>query len=78
MEVYVAVIQKSDIEVEFPDIEIVFNVGVYSTKEKAEEKILSTLRELDCSNAPLLSLETYQAQKDPYYDFWVETYTLDK
>ena len=71
MEVYVAVLRKNEYDEEE------FNIGVYSTKEKAERAILLELLELD-SDAPLLSLEFYQAQEDPYYDFWVETYTLDK
>lgn len=46
-------------------------VGIYSTKEKAENAILNELRGLDIS---VLSLEIYDAMRDTFdndYDYFI-------
>ena len=68
MDIYVAWMQVNDYETE------PYNIGVYSTKEKAENAILDALRE---ANQEALTLEIYASQEEPYYIFGVEQYILD-
>ena len=56
-EIYVVTMKKNDWD------EDSWVEGVYTSKEKAREGILATLRELD-PNAPTLSLETYAFQEE--------------
>jgi len=69
--VYVATIQQNWYDSE-PFVE-----GVYSSKEKAKEGILLTLRELD-PDAPLLSLDTYICQEEPGYEWKIEEFKIDE
>ena len=68
MDIYVAWMQLNEYETE------PYNIGVYSTKEKAEDAILEALRE---ANQEALTLEIYESQEEPYYIFGVEQYILD-
>jgi hypothetical protein len=69
MTVYVAILQENDWETE------PFNIGVYSSREKAEAGLVNALRE---RGETVLSLEIYDASKDPYYTYFIEEYELDK
>lgn len=69
MTVYVAILQENDWETE------PFNIGVYSSREKAEAGLVNALRE---RGEAVLSLEIYDASKDPYYTYFIEEYELDK
>ena len=70
MKIYIAIVQENDWETE------PVNIGCYSTREKAIEAILNYIRE-DDPEAPILSLETYDAQENPCYKWYVELWYLD-
>ena len=70
MKVYIAVLQQNNYETE------PWNLGVYETKEKAEHAILLHLRSTD-PYAPLLSLETYDAQDEPYWLHNIEEFEVE-
>lgn len=70
MKVWVAIVQQNEWETE------PMNIGCYSTRENAVEAILNFLREND-ADAPLLSLETYDAQNNPHWRWYIESYYLD-
>jgi len=66
MKVYVAWICENDWETE------PFNIGVYSSKEKAKKAILEWL------NKQQLSLKPYEEQEDLKYEYGIEHFELDK
>ena len=70
MKIWVAIVQQNDWETE------PMNIGCYSTGENAEEAILNFIREND-PEAPILSLETYNAQNDPHWGWYTELWYLD-
>ena len=70
MRVWVAIVQVNDWETE------PMNIGCYSTREKAVEAILDFIRKND-TDAPSLSLETYDAQNKPYWEWNIELWYLD-
>lgn len=70
MKIYVAWIQENYWEIEQP-----FNIGCYSTEEKAKEAIIKALRE---EGEDVLTLEIYDAQNKPNYYYGIEEYNLDK
>lgn len=65
MKIYVAWIQENDWETE------PFNIGCYSTEEKAKEAIIKTLRE---DGEDVL----YDVQYQPHYFYGIEEYNLDE
>ena len=69
MKVYVAVLQENYWETE------PFNIGVYSSREKAEAGLVDALRD---QGETVLSLEIYEASQDSYYICSIEEYELDK
>lgn len=69
MKVYVAILQENDYETE------PFNIGVYSSREKAEAGLVKALREL---GEAVLSLEIYEANGNPDYIYFIEEYELDR
>lgn len=68
MKIFIPWIQENDWETE------PFNLGAYSSQEKAEEAILQALRE----NEYVLTLEIYESQDEPQYIFGVQKFILDK
>ena len=70
MKVYIAALQENNYETE------PWNIGVYTTVEKAKKALLDKLKEIDPS-APLLSIETYTAQDVPAYEIYIEDWDLD-
>lgn len=70
-EIYVARLREDEYEVDW------FNIGCYSTIEKAKEAIIEELRNL---GEILLSLETYAITKeeDGGYDWEIEKFVLDE
>ena len=70
MLVFVAVIQENEYET------TPFNIGVFSTIEKAEEEILEWIREND-SYAPSLSRETYNTQDEPRWLWFIEAWEVE-
>lgn len=69
MKIYVAWLQENNWETES------FNIGCYSTEEKAKEAIIKALQEL---NEAILTLEIYDVQNDPNYIYGIEEYNLDE
>lgn len=71
MDIYVALIQENDWDTE------PWNIGCYSTIEKAEEAIIKELRGL---GEPALSLEVYNSMPDEerHFIYIIETYKLDE
>lgn len=69
MKIYLAWIQENDWETE------PYNIGCYSTEEKAKEAIIDALRKQD---EAVLTLEIYDAQDDPNYIYGIEEYNLDE
>lgn len=69
MKIYVAWIQVNDWETE------PFNIGCYSTEEKAKEAIIKALRE---DGEAVLTLEIYSAQEDPNYIYGIQKFNLDE
>jgi len=69
MNVYVAILVENDWETE------PFNIGVYSSKEKAETGLVNALRD---RGETILSLEIYEASEDPNFLYSIEEYELDK
>ena len=70
METYIAWVQENWWETE------PFDIGVYSSKEKAENAILMWIN--NESSEPWLSLEIYSAQNDARYIFGTEKFILDE
>lgn len=70
MKVWVAIVQQNEWETE------PMNIGCYSTRENAVEAILDFIREND-TDAPSLSLETYDAQNNPHWRWYIELWYLD-
>lgn len=70
MKIYVAWVQENEWETES------FNIGVYSSIEKAKEAVLAWLN--DQNSEQWLSLECYEEQDDPEYIFGICEYELDK
>ena len=70
MKVWVAIVQQNEWETE------PMNIGCYSTRENAVEAILDFIREND-ADAPSLSLETYDAQNNPHWKWYIELWYLD-
>ena len=65
MIVYLAEMQENEYETSS------WVVGIYSTKEKAENAIINELIDLDI---PVLSLEIYDSMRDTLdidYDYWI-------
>lgn len=69
MKVYVAILRENDWETE------PFNIGVYSSREKAKGGLVDALREL---GEAVLSLEIYKADEDSNFICFIEEYELDK
>lgn len=69
MKIYLAWIQENDWETE------PFNIGCYSTEEKAKNAIVEALREED---EAVLTLEIYDTQNEPNYIYGIEEYNLDE
>lgn len=71
MDIYVAWMQENDYETQ------PWNIGCYSTNEKAEEAILENLRGYGES---VLSLEIYDSMPDEerHFIYGVEKYKLDE
>lgn len=79
MKVYVAIVQENDYETE------PFNIGVYSSKEKAEEKILDYLNWKVCDDETnkWFSLRAYDYeyrynQDNKPYLYSIEYWELDQ
>lgn len=70
MIVYIAYVQENDWETE------PFNIGAYSSVEKAEQAILEWLN--DQGGEQWLSLDTYAEQDDPEYNYGIDDFELDK
>lgn len=72
MDIYVAWMEENDWEVE------PWNIGCYSTKEKAEKAILEELGEV--TGHPVLSLEIYESipYEERPFRYGIETHKLDK
>lgn len=70
MKIYVAWVQENEWETQ------PFNIGAYSSKEKAKKAILEWLNDQD--GEQWLSLETYEEQDNPEYVYAVEHFELDK
>ena len=70
MTIYIAYMQENDWETE------PFNIGAYSSIEKAEEAILKWLN--DKGGEQWLSLDCYAEQDDPEYEYGIECFELDK
>lgn len=70
MNIYVAWVLENEWEAE------PFNIGAYSSEEKAEKAILEWLN--DQGGEQWLSLECYEEQVDPEYEYGVEHFELDK
>ena len=71
MDIYVAWMQENEWETE------PWNIGCYSTKEKAKEAILEGLRDL---GETVLSLEIYNSMSDEerHFIYGIEKYKLDE
>lgn len=70
MKIYVAWVQENEWETQ------PFNIGVYSSEEKAKKAILEWLN--DQGGEQWLSLETYEEQDNPEYVYEVEHFELDE
>ena len=68
MKIFVAGLQECGYETE------PFNIGVYSSRELAEQAILKSLREEE----EVVSLEEYDEDPDALYDWFVEEWELDQ
>jgi hypothetical protein len=69
MKLYLAFIQVNDWETG-PEV-----IGCYSTEEKAKKAIVKALRE---EGEAVLTLEIYDAQKEPNFVHYIEEYNLDE
>ena len=69
MKIYVAWIQENYWETE------PFNIGCYSTEEKAKNAIIEYLREM---GEAILTLEIYSAQDNPNYIYGIQEFNLDE
>lgn len=76
MDIYVAWMQENYWETE------PWNIGCYSTNEKAEEAILEELRDMELEHygESVLSLEIYDSMSDEerHFIYGVEKYKLDE
>lgn len=68
MKIYVPWVQENDYETESYDL------GAFSSIEKAEKAIVEELREL---GQEVLTLDIYQTMEDPAYIFGIHEFTLD-
>lgn len=69
MRVYIASVQENDWET------VPFNIGVFSTEQKAKDALLQWVNEEE--DNPFLSLEIYNMQDNPKYITSIEEWDVE-